>query len=151
MWFEGLDKFSLHACMAAVLDHPQEYCSFEIFQPRCLKNEIIVIKSATYGRMRIGKCITAEEVSGLGEDNKRYFGCSTDVTNILETKCSLRSECDVRVIDPDLLQTNPCFPGLILHLEASFECLNGIDLAGLFNFYDMSLHISLSWGDEQGI
>ena len=134
------------ACMAAVLDHPQEYCSFEIFQPRCLKNEIIVIKSATYGRMRIGKCITAEEVSGIGgpgEDNKRYFGCSTDVTNILETKCSLKSECDFRVFDADLHRTNPCFPGLILYLEASYECLNGKDLAGLFKFQDMSLHILL--------
>ena len=83
------------------------------------------MKSATYGRMRIGKCITAEEVSGLGEDNKRYFGCSTDVMDILEDKCSVKSECEVRVADADLDRTQPCLPGLKLYLEASYECIQG--------------------------
>jgi len=105
----------------------EEYCQSEYFQPRCLKNEVIFMRTAIYGRMRIGKCISAEEVAAhkthVGDD-PRYLGCSEDVLRILDEKCSGKVSCDVRVIEISDENIRPCFPGLKEYLEASFDCIN---------------------------
>ena len=81
--------------------------------------------SAIYGRMRIGKCIEAEDdVAAMGND-PRYLGCSVDVLAILDDKCSGKVQCDIAVFDDDLHSKNPCYKGLTLYLEASYSCLNG--------------------------
>lgn len=86
------------------------------------------MKSATYGRMRIGRCITADEVeaqkSAVGDD-PRYLGCSSDVLSLLDRKCSLKAECQVRLSDISAENIKPCFPGLISYLELSYGCLTG--------------------------
>ena len=43
--------------------HTKEICMMETFHAQCGDNEVIMVKSATYGRMRIGKCI--EEGFGM--------------------------------------------------------------------------------------
>jgi len=100
----------------------------ESFQPLCPRNEVILMKSATYGRMRIGRCITSEEVDGhrsaVGED-PRYFGCSADVLHILDRKCSGKAGCEARMSDISSENIKPCFLGLTVSLEVSYECISG--------------------------
>ena len=38
----------------------KEFCNSEIFEPSCVRNEILLIKKAHYGREKLGKCIKME-------------------------------------------------------------------------------------------
>jgi len=99
----------------------------ELFQPRCLMNEVILLRSATYGRMRVGRCVKAEEVAAhkaRGGDDPLYLGCSAEVLAILDQKCSGKAECDIRLSDIPDDKIQPCFPGLKMYLEISFECIS---------------------------
>ena len=63
---------------------------------KCLKNEVIVMTSAVYGRMRIGRCLENEGqqlLTALGHDPK-YLGCSADVLLLMDKKCSGRNQCE---------------------------------------------------------
>jgi len=108
------------------LGEPKEYClSTEAFNARCLKNEVIIMNSAIYGRMKIGRCLDAVDVSlfGTGSD---MFGCSVDVIHILDERCSFKNLCEiVLTFDVDLLKQKPCHPKLNSYLEASFDCVTG--------------------------
>ncbi len=55
-----------------------DYCQMETFKASCAENEIIMMKSARYGRMRLGRCLT----------RNYYVGCSADVLPHLDTLCS---------------------------------------------------------------
>ena len=94
----------------------REYCESETFRPRCGDGEVIVMQSATYGRMRLGRCVTSD----LG-----YLGCSSNVLAVTDTRCSGRRECQVRIPDPELDSTKPCFKELKIYLSASFTCVPG--------------------------
>jgi len=86
------------------------------------------MKSATYGRMSIGRCITSEEIDEqktLSGDVSRFLGCSADVLPLLDRKCSGRIECNVRMSDISAENLKPCFPGLTVYLEVSYECISG--------------------------
>jgi len=87
------------------------------------------MQSATYGRMRIGRCITAEEVAAqrsLAGDDPRFLGCSEDVLSILDTKCSGKVMCEIRRLnDISDEKIQPCFPGLKMYLEINYRCING--------------------------
>lgn len=101
-----------------------EYCLLETFQPACLKNEVVVIERAVYGRRQVGKCISEAEAA-MSTDS-RFIGCSVDVLGILNKKCSGLKQCEIRIPDADLEQTEPCLPGLKMYLEVSYSCVEGI-------------------------
>lgn len=82
------------------------------------------MQSAVYGRMRIGRCIEAEEVEAIG-DGPRQLACSVDVLSLLDSKCSGKTNCEIRVSDFSKENHQPCFPGLKMYLEASHECIKG--------------------------
>ena len=69
----------------------QQYCQLETFEPRCWKNEVIVIEKAVYGRHKIGKCISEKEAARNQESD--FFGCFADVHDIVNSKCSGRKQC----------------------------------------------------------
>jgi len=96
----------------------------ETFEPECWKNEVIVIEKAIYGRHRVGKCIKPEEAAISQE--RRFFGCSTDVIGLLDAKCSGRKRCQVRIPDADLERTEPCLRHLKMFLEVSYTCMEGL-------------------------
>lgn len=77
---------------------------------------MVLITSARYGRMRLGKCVHVD----FG-----YIGCATDVVDILDRNCSGRTECKVRVPDATLDATNTCIGDLNKYLEATYECVTG--------------------------
>ena len=103
--------------------HSQEYCQLETFEPRCWKNEVIVIDKAVYGRHQIGKCISAKEAAFSQESD--FFGCFADVLDIVNTKCAGRKHCQIRVPDADLERTRTCLTGVQMFLEVSYRCLEG--------------------------
>lgn len=84
---------------------------------------MIVIEKAVYGRHQIGKCISEKEAGRSQESD--YFGCSADVFDIVNTKCSGRTQCQIRVPDADLERTRTCLTGLLMFLEVSYKCLEG--------------------------
>lgn len=92
---------------------PLEYCELEVFQPSCWKGEVIVMRSAFYGRMRIGQCVEAD----LG-----YLGCSADVLKAADRKCSGRQSCSISIPDADFDATKPCYKELKMYLDASYSC-----------------------------
>jgi hypothetical protein len=56
-------KFSVSLSSAAVL---QEYCDDKSFVPTCsASDEVIIMEQATYGRMRLGKCVPEDYASML--------------------------------------------------------------------------------------
>jgi len=100
-----------------------EYCHYETFRPECWKNEVIVIQEAIYGRRQVGRCIEAEN-SELAED-PRYLGCHANVLGLLDTKCSGKKECELRIPDADLELATPCVKSLKMFLEVRYTCIEG--------------------------
>ena len=91
-----------------------EYCNGETFQTNCLPHEVVVMTSATYGRMRIGKCVQHD----LG-----YLGCKRDVISTLDDKCSGRNRCEFPVTSNEVTEVADCLKELKLYLNASYSCL----------------------------
>ena len=92
-----------------------EYCEWESFNGTCLSDEVIIMRTARYGRMRLGRCVN---------QNYGHIGCGTDVMPFLETKCSGQQACVVSVISfHDKRSCPKDFKG---YLEASYYCLKGM-------------------------
>jgi len=102
-----------------------EYCSGETFEPRCHGSDVIVMLSARYGRMKIGRCIKREPGFEPMLQDPRYLRCSADVLDIVSRICSGRTECSLRVRDQDFDNMKPCYDNLKMYLDASYMCING--------------------------
>ena len=94
----------------------QEYCENEAFRAACGVNEVIVMRSAQYGRMRLSKCI---------DRDYGYVGCSVDVLVHADRKCSGRRKCEIRVPDPDFSNDIDCPRDLKPYLEVGYDCVKG--------------------------
>lgn len=92
------------------------YCNMENFNVTCAMDEVILIHSAKYGRMNIGRCVTA----AYG-----YVGCSADVLPHLDRKCSGRRRCHFVVPDPAIYELRPCPEDLTSYLEVVYDCVKG--------------------------
>ena len=115
-----------------ITDGIQEVCYSDIFQPRYWKSEVIVMKSAMYGRMKIGRCIKQEPIlSETTLSDKNFLGCSENILGLADQKCSGRSECDIRPSDLDSQTLTSCYSFLKLYLEASYECVKGLFSANI--------------------
>ena len=104
----------------------KQYCAFESFNATCRLDEVILMESAQYGRMRLGRCV--KKIIG-----KEYVGCSEDVLSVLDDKCSGRRHCVVSVGAQELRDTNPCPGEVTWHLEASYTCVKGNFAVLLYN------------------
>ena len=92
----------------------REYCHWETFQTSCGPGEMIVIREAMYGRMKIGRCV---------KEDFGYIGCGKNVTNQLHSLCSGRRECEFPVT---LLHGNHhCSNDLTAYLVADLDCVKG--------------------------
>ena len=80
----------------------------------CPEHEIILVKSATYGRMQLGRCISREF----------EMGCKVDVTSVLEGLCSGRHHCQTSVRELILI-AQPCPQDFTSYLEVTFICMPG--------------------------
>ena len=96
-----------------------DFCELQTLNASCRRgDEVVVMETASYGRMRLGTCVVAD----LG-----FVGCSRDVLAVLDRRCSGRRRCEVRVPDEDLaaLRPQPCLTELKSYLETSYRCQKG--------------------------
>jgi hypothetical protein len=102
----------------------QEYCDDKSFVPTCsASDEVIIMEQATYGRMRLGKCVP--------EKFAEYVGCSANVLSFVEMKCSGRRSCSG--ILKELFASDLCESvGVKNFLDASYSCIKGL-LVNIFN------------------
>jgi len=103
----------------------REYCQLETFSPRCRHGDVIVMTTARFGRMRVGKCIDLGAQSTLHRADPYSLGCFADVLDYADRVCSGRSSCDIPVPTRELLSTKPCFEQLTMYLEAGYTCMSG--------------------------
>ena len=103
----------------------QETCTGEVFESRCHGDDVIVMLSARYGRMKIGRCVKKEPALVSIMEDPRYLGCSTDVLDIVNRQCSGRAECTMRVNDQNFNNVVPCYDSLKMYLETTYVCLTG--------------------------
>jgi len=120
---------SLTSDICNISEISQEYCTVkEPFEASCLKNEVIVMISAVYGRMKKGRCLENEEQQLFASvlNDRKFLGCSEDVMRLMIIKCSGKTRCEVRVMfDKDFETLKPCYEALQLYLEASYNCVTG--------------------------
>ena len=93
----------------------EEYCQWETFNASCSEEEVVVMTSARYGRMKLGKCLTADY----------QVGCSADVLSHVDTRCSGRPTCVITIPDPALFNVQPCRKDLVAYFSSSYDCLKG--------------------------
>jgi len=96
-----------------------EFCELQTLNASCRHgDEVVVMETALYGRMRLGTCVVAD----LG-----FVGCSRDVLSVLDARCSGRRRCTVRVPDQDLaaIRPQPCLTELKSYLQTSYRCQKG--------------------------
>ena len=91
-----------------------EYCQLEMFHASCAPGHVVVMTSAVYGRMRIGRCV---------RQDYGFIGCSADVLRYADRLCSGRQICQFPVAE--LHGNQPCPDDLTPYLEASYQCLPG--------------------------
>jgi len=103
----------VRACVCAAGD---EYCHNEEFAAECYDGDVILMTSALYGRMAVGRCVKTD----FG-----FVGCYKDVMSELHERCSGRSYCTVRVPDTQLDSTDPCHSDLKSYLHAAYVCVTG--------------------------
>ena len=99
-----------------------EFCSSEVFQPNCLRNEVIYITKAFYGRREYGRCL--KEEGALNEQLLKmpgYINCSSDVRHIIEPQCAGQQRCEVDVAK--IKSNTSCLTFVLKHLEVSHECI----------------------------
>ena len=104
----------------------REYCQLETFSARCRHGDVVVMTTARFGRMRVGKCIEASaRSSALQKVDPNSLGCYADVLDYADRTCSSKTSCDIFVPNRDLLSTKPCFTQLTMYFEAAYQCVTG--------------------------
>jgi len=96
-----------------------EFCLEQQLDTQCGNDEIIVVENASYGRMRLNRCVHTDY---------GFIGCGTDVTDVLAGKCSGRRRCQVVNIEALFAASRVCPTDLKSYLEASFTCVKGLSL-----------------------
>lgn len=102
-----------------LLVRQQEFCQWETFNATCPKNDVILITSAFYGRMKVGRCLTVDY----------HVGCHGDVTETVASRCSGRQTCSVTVPDSELFRLQPCRKDLVAYFEATYRCIHSKSMA----------------------
>ena len=87
----------------------------DVFNATCGPQEIIMMTSATHGRMRSGKCIK------MDYDKER---CQKDAMKHLDDACSGRQTCSFQVATLRVM-AQVCSADLTTYLDASYDCLKG--------------------------
>ena len=102
----------------------EEFCISEIFQPECLRDEVIFITKALYGRREYGRCLKKE--GDLNEQFMKttgYINCSTDVRHIIEPQCAGQQRCEVPVVRIEA--DSGCSKAFKDHLDIEYSCKKG--------------------------
>lgn len=119
-----------------------EVCLKEEFSAQCQFNEILLITKAVYGHIRQGRCAPKD----FG-----HFGCFSDVTDFMESRCSLSRTCQVPLIDLVSAREIPdCAIGLVTYMEATYVCIKGMS-ATLSLCFPVAFPKYLNWKEDFSI
>ena len=90
----------------------------EIFNPRCSEDEVVIMQTARYGHIKLGRCID-EDVGRLG--------CYIEQLSVMDRLCSGKQSCEVAFSDSLMEGEFPCTlsRSFARYLEASFTCRKG--------------------------
>jgi len=111
----------LHPAETSTAD---DFCQSETFQPRCLAGETVIITKAVYGRMsHSSRCLQEEEVLPALRDDPRHMGCFENVLQLVSKRCSGQPDCEIRIPDPEMEKTSPCYRYTVKYLEAHYQCI----------------------------
>ena len=94
-----------------------DYCVNKLFRPECDSGKLILMQSALYGRMSLGKCVLTD----LG-----YLGCKANVLATLDGLCTGQPSCNVIVNDEVIKPKGGCIVGLQSYLEVEYSCVEGL-------------------------
>ena len=106
--------------LAAPPDETRQYCHNEVFRAECPSGHVVLVTSALYGRMSLGRCVKTD----FG-----FIGCKVDVIDHVHRRCSGRRVCNVRVPDSTLDRAKPCNEDLKSYLEVAYSCAQGSRLS----------------------
>ena len=104
---------SLYFFFSTLVSELREYCHLDTFNASCPHGSVIMMQSARYGRMRIGRCLKTSY----------YIGCRADVLPHMDRICSGKRSCVIKTVDSELLKYHPCRKDLMPYLEAQFKCI----------------------------
>ena len=93
-----------------------DYCSGEWFEANCTQDEVIVMTSAVYGRMRLGRCI--------GHDFG-FIGCQKDVLDAMDEACSGRQACELLITEENVHGDAACPEDFTGYAQISHHCQEG--------------------------
>jgi hypothetical protein len=91
------------------------YCQWEKFNATCADGHVIMMKSAEYGRMRTGRCLSTDY----------YTGCQANVLDHVDERCSGLRTCIIEIPDAKLFNVQPCRKDLVAYFEAEYDCVPG--------------------------
>ena len=86
----------------------------EQFRAQCPSTDVIVMKYAKFGQMKLGKCI---------EDDFGHLGCHGDVLDVMDEECSGKRECSVAVGSQEMISRSSCSKSLMQYLDADYQCI----------------------------
>jgi len=73
-----------------------------------------------------GRCLQDEVEFEAMKDDPMYMGCFENVVQLVSTRCSGSPDCEIRIPDPEMEKTNPCYRHLAKYLEVTYHCIKGI-------------------------
>jgi len=76
---------------------------------------MILITSALFGRMRVGRCLPVNHM----------IGCVADVTDLVKSRCDGKTSCAISLPDTQLHRRNTCPRHLTAYLEVDYRCVEG--------------------------
>jgi len=130
----------------ALAESDAVYCQSETFRPRCLAGETVIVSKAVYGRMSdTRRCLRHEEELPALKDDPKYMGCFEDVLQLVSARCSAQSDCEIRIPDPEMEKTNPCYRHMAKYLEVTYHCIRG-ELIHRHNFVCHSITVIIKVG-----
>jgi hypothetical protein len=93
-----------------------DVCPGQDLRLECVREEVIVMETATFGRMEQGKCIK----------ENAFIGCTNNVLYLADRWCSGRRKCEANVPNDELvLANNQCETYLQKYLSVNYHCLKG--------------------------
>jgi len=85
---------------------------------------VAIITKAVYGRMsHDSRCLEKEEEVPALKNDPKHTGCFEDVLQLVTARCSGEPDCEIRVPDPEMEQTNPCYRYTVKYLEVDYRCV----------------------------
>ncbi|KAK2139014.1 hypothetical protein LSH36_2132g00023 [Paralvinella palmiformis] len=106
----------IYMCGYVYSDHIR-VCPGDDLDINCPIDEVILPKSAKFGRMGYTECTIVKD----------FIGCENDILYLIDKWCSGQSHCVANVPNKELIQANTaCLPYMRKYLELEYSCLKVI-------------------------